>query len=110
MLKIRLLRVGRRHRPFYRIVVVDSRRKRSTGKYIALLGFYDPLTENDKRLKINTEAYTEWLKKGAKPSNAVLKLMLPVEEKKKLWPDKEPEQEDKDKESDATPQDASEDK
>ncbi len=88
MLRIRLSRFGRRHRPFYRIIVIESYKKRE-GKYIESLGWYDPLVQDkSKRLKFNQERYDYWVSKGAKPSDAVLKLILPVEEKKKLWPDK----------------------
>ncbi len=83
------MRIGRKHRPFYRIVVVDARRKRNTGKYVALIGTYDPKAEKDG-VKIDMKAYEEWLRKGAQPSEAVLKLVLPPEEKKKIWPDKPP--------------------
>ncbi|GAB6188812.1 30S ribosomal protein S16 [Marinitoga arctica] len=67
MVKIRLNRMGRRHRPFYRIVVVDSREKRS-GKYIESLGFYDPLRENDT-FQVNVEKAVEWILKGAQPTD-----------------------------------------
>lgn len=88
MLRIRLLRMGRRHRPYYRIVVVDSRKKRDSGDYIVVVGTYDPLAEKGKKLKLDKKLYEEWIKKGAKPSEAVLKLVLVKAEKKKLWPDK----------------------
>lgn len=79
--------MGRRHRPFYRIVVIEGYKKRE-GKYIESLGWYDPLLPKGKKVKLNKERYDYWISVGAKPSDAVLKLILPVEEKKKLWPDK----------------------
>ena len=79
--------MGRRHRPFYRIVVIEGYKKRE-GKYIESLGWYDPLLPKGKKVKLNKERYDYWTSVGAKPSDAVLKLILPVEEKKKLWPDK----------------------
>ncbi len=96
------MRIGRKHRPFYRIVVVDARRKRNTGKYVASIGTYDPKAEKDG-VKIDMKAYEEWLRKGAQPTEAVLKLVLPPEEKKKIWPDKPP---SKKEEKDEQTQDA----
>ncbi len=87
MLRIRLARFGRRHRPFFRIVVTEARRPRD-GKYIEVIGTYDPLAKKGEKVSLNKERYDYWLKHGAQPSDAVLKLVLPVEEKKKLWPDK----------------------
>ena len=87
MLRIRLTRMGRRHRPFYRIVVVESSKKRD-GEYIEALGWYDPLATKGHKIKLNKERYDYWLSVGAQTSDAVLKLILPVEEKKKRWPDK----------------------
>lgn len=73
MVKIRLNRMGRRHRPFYRIVVVDSREKRS-GKYIESLGFYDPLRENDT-FQVNVEKAVEWILKGAQPTETAKNIL-----------------------------------
>lgn len=89
MLRIRLMRFGKKHQPFYRIVVIPSFRK-ATGAYIEAIGWYNPLLPKKPKYKLNKERYDYWIKQGAKPSDAVLKLILPVEEKKKLWPDKPP--------------------
>jgi small subunit ribosomal protein S16 len=71
--KIRLTRTGARHRPFYRIVVTDSRMPRD-GRFIATLGTYDPLTESGN-IEVDGELVKEWMKKGARPSVAVKQLL-----------------------------------
>ncbi|HOB16621.1 MAG TPA: 30S ribosomal protein S16 [Defluviitoga sp.] len=73
MVKIRLNRMGRRHKPFYRVVVVDSRNKR-TGKYIESLGYYDPLNESNQ-YKIDEEKALEWLLKGAQPTDTARRIL-----------------------------------
>ncbi len=72
MLKIRLMRIGTRKRPFYRIVVVDERKKR-TGSYLDLIGTYNPLTE-PKEIKIDQDKVKEWTKKGAQLSDGFLRI------------------------------------
>ena len=62
-LKIRLTRMGSKKRPSYRIVATDSRSPRD-GKYLELIGFYNPLTE-PAEIKINEEVALKWLKNGA---------------------------------------------
>ena len=79
MLSIRLTRMGRRHRPFYRIVLADSRRARG-GRFIEILGHYDPLAEPEL-IKIETERVEEWIKKGAQPSDTVRSLLKKVKGK-----------------------------
>ncbi|MGB9620843.1 MAG: 30S ribosomal protein S16 [Brevinematia bacterium] len=71
MVRIRLTRLGAKNRPYYRVVVVDSRKKRD-GAYIENLGFYAPLENN--KLFINTDRYEYWLSVGAQPSDKVKKL------------------------------------
>ncbi|MBX3415111.1 MAG: 30S ribosomal protein S16 [Pirellulales bacterium] len=69
--KIRMKRLGRKNRPFYRICAVDSRRPRD-GKVIEELGTYDPLVrETDARTTLNNERVKYWLGVGAQPSEAV---------------------------------------
>jgi len=75
--KIRLTRVGSKKQPYYRIVVADSRSPRD-GKIIEKLGTYDPKTEPSK-VVIDREKAAEWIKKGAKPSNTVEKLLKIVD-------------------------------
>lgn len=61
--KIRLTRMGSKKRPSYRIVATDSRSPRD-GKYLELIGFYNPLT-NPAEVKINEEVALKWLNNGA---------------------------------------------
>lgn len=67
--RIRLQRKGRKKRPYYHIVIADSRTKRD-GKYIERLGFYDPLTK-PATIDIDRDKALEWLLKGAQPSDTV---------------------------------------
>lgn len=73
MVKIRLTRLGAHKRPFYRIVVTDSRTRRD-GPFIEILGTYDPLKEPSE-VKLNFEKTKLWLQKGAQPTVIVKKLM-----------------------------------
>jgi len=70
--KIRLTRIGFKKKPFYRIVVADSRSPRDS-KIIDNLGTYDPKSDPSK-VEIDKEKALGWIKKGAKPSNTVQKL------------------------------------
>ncbi|MCM3725974.1 30S ribosomal protein S16 [Neobacillus cucumis] len=70
--KIRLKRMGAKKTPFYRIVVADSRSPRD-GRYIEIVGTYNPVTEPAK-VDINEELALKWLKDGAKPSDTVRNL------------------------------------
>ena len=72
MTVIRLTRMGRNKKPFYRIVVTDSRKRRDSG-WIESIGYYNPVSE-PKVLKIDEERYNYWLSVGAKPSEKVTKL------------------------------------
>lgn len=74
MVKIRLKRMGTKKRPFYRIVVVDSRAKRD-GKFIEQIGIYHPLERYDKQLRFDPEKVKKWFLNGAKPTNIVRKLL-----------------------------------
>ncbi len=67
--RIRLKRMGAKKRPFYRIVVADSRSPRD-GRFIEEIGFYNPTTE-PITLKINEEKAQQWLQEGAQPSDTV---------------------------------------
>ncbi len=69
---IRLKRMGTKKKPFYRLVVTDSR-KAVVGKCIEVLGYYDP-RKTPKAININEEKALEWLKKGARPSDTVRSL------------------------------------
>ena len=71
--KIRLKRIGRRNRPFYRVVVMDSRNKRD-GAAIEELGWFNPVDQN-KTYSLEDERIIHWLKLGAQPSDALHGLM-----------------------------------
>lgn len=73
MVCIRLMRMGAKKRPYYRVVVADSRRFRD-GKFIEKLGSYDPLPENP-RVELNFERLDYWMQKGARPSETVRNLI-----------------------------------
>ncbi|HXA98418.1 MAG TPA: 30S ribosomal protein S16 [Candidatus Dormibacteraeota bacterium] len=70
---IRLRRTGTTRKPAYRVVVADSRAARD-GKFIEVLGHYNPLTD-PPTLKIAVDRAQEWIKKGAQPSNTVKNLL-----------------------------------
>ena len=70
--KIRLKRMGQERRPFYRVVVADSRSPRD-GKFIEEIGTYNPVSE-PKEFKIDNEKAKQWIKNGAKPTSIVEKL------------------------------------
>lgn len=80
MLKIRLRRQGRKHQPYYRIVVVEHTAP-VQGQYLVNIGHYDP---KKKQLVVNKELACEWMNKGAKPSNTVAKLFSKDNIKHKL--------------------------
>lgn len=71
--KIRLTRRGRTKSPSYRVVVADSRAKRD-GRFIEILGHYQPLAAESK-VKIDSDRALHWLKVGARPSDTVRSLM-----------------------------------
>ena len=73
MVKIRLRRMGRRNRPFYRVVVADSRSPRD-GRFLDIIGHYNPLTE-PAAIDINEAKALEWLKCGAQPTDTVRSLL-----------------------------------
>ncbi len=74
MVKIRLKRMGAKRRPYYRIVVMDSRAPRD-GKTIDEVGYYHPVEAEDKQVKFKEEKVREWLDKGAQPTLTVRKLL-----------------------------------
>ncbi|MFH1288465.1 MAG: 30S ribosomal protein S16 [bacterium] len=72
--KIRLRRMGNKHRPFFRVVAAEST-KPLGGRFIEELGYYNPLTNPaDVKLKMDRIAY--WISVGAKPSDTVKNLLL----------------------------------
>jgi len=75
---IRLRRMGSTRRPSYRVVVADSRSPRD-GRFIEILGHYNPLTE-PPTVKIDREKVQSWISKGAQASNTVKKLIKNTKE------------------------------
>jgi small subunit ribosomal protein S16 len=73
MLAIRLRRAGSKNRPFYRVVVTESRSARE-GRFVEVLGSYNPRTKPET-LNIDRDRLTHWLKAGAKPSDTVRTLV-----------------------------------
>ena len=89
MVKMRLLRMGDKKNPIYRIVVVDSR-KAATGEYIDCVGHYRP-TCDPVELDVKAELAKDWLAKGVQPTETVKNLLVKagvVEQSKKLSPSK----------------------
>ena len=76
--KIRLARHGAKKRPYYRVVVADGRMPRD-GRYIELVGRYNPLT-SPKTIDLDLEKIDSWIAKGAQPTNAVAHLINIVRE------------------------------
>lgn len=74
MVKIRLKRMGTKKRPFYRIVVADSRSPRD-GRFIEQVGVYHPLVEGKNQVIFDSEKLEKWYKNGAQPTNIVRKLL-----------------------------------
>ncbi len=75
MVTIRLSRAGAKKRPFYHLVVTDSRNRRD-GRYIERLGFFNPVgTENEENLRIDVERVDYWIGQGAQPSERVASLL-----------------------------------
>lgn len=71
--KIRLKRMGSKKKPFYRIVVADSRAPRD-GRFIEEIGYYNPVSE-PKEIKIDDQKATKWLQTGAQPTDTVKYLL-----------------------------------
>ena len=77
MLKIRLSRAGAKKRPYYHIVVADSHSPRD-GKFIERVGSYNPMLPKDHpepRIKLKADRISEWLKKGAQPTDRVARFL-----------------------------------
>ena len=73
MLKIRLMRIGAKKKPFYRVVAVDERSKRPGG-YLEILSQYTPLTES-KDIKLKQDRIDHWIKQGAQMTNGFLRII-----------------------------------
>lgn len=74
MVKIRLKRVGTKKKPFYRIIVTDSRKSRD-GRFIEQIGLYQPIMEQEKQLIVDKEKVKKWFFQGAQPTHTVRKLL-----------------------------------
>lgn len=75
MVRIRMSRLGRKHRPFFRINAVEKRTPRD-GKILEALGWYDPMARGDaKAVQLNSERIKHWLSMGAQPSDTVNDLL-----------------------------------
>lgn len=83
MLRIRFFRTGKKHQPFFRIVVTDKRNPPQGGRFLEVVGFFNPFT---KEKKLRPERIKHWLSVGAQPSDRVHNLLVGegiVKEKKK---------------------------
>ena len=79
MVSIRLSRGGAKNRPFYHVVVTDSRNPRD-GRFIERIGFFNPVAKgNEERLRIDRERFTHLLGHGAKASDRVASLVRQME-------------------------------
>lgn len=75
MVVIRLSRGGAKKRPFYNIVVADSRERRD-GRFIERVGFYNPMAKgNEEGLRVALDRVTHWVGTGAQPSDTVRRLV-----------------------------------
>lgn len=75
MVTIRLARTGAKNRPFYHVIVTDSRNSRD-GRYIERVGFFNPVARgNEEKLRLDSERVSYWQSKGAQPSDRVAKLI-----------------------------------
>ncbi len=75
MVRIRMKRMGRRHRPFYRINAIEKREPRD-GRVIEELGWFDPIETNPERqISLKIERIKHWMNHGAQPSDAVMDLL-----------------------------------
>ena len=81
------MRIGAKKKPFYRVVVLDERAKR-TGAYIELLGTYNPLTE-PKDIKLKKDRIDYWIKQGAQPSTGYLRIIGKAPQRPPRKPKKE---------------------
>lgn len=74
LVKIRLKRMGTKKRPFYRIIVADSRSPRD-GRFIEQVGIYQPIMDQDKQVIFDAEKVKKWFLNGAEPTHVVRKLL-----------------------------------
>lgn len=79
MVRIRLTRLGAKKRPFYRVVVADSRSPRD-GRFIEQVGYYDPM-KDPFDLKLDLDRIDHWVGQGASPSDTVARLITKARER-----------------------------
>jgi len=72
--RIRLKRFGTKKRPFYRIVVMDSRSPRD-GRVLEEIGLYHPIEQKEKQISISSDRVKDWMSRGATPSATVRRLL-----------------------------------
>ncbi|MFB0564799.1 MAG: 30S ribosomal protein S16 [Candidatus Aminicenantaceae bacterium] len=82
MISIRLMRLGGRKKPFYRIIAIDSRKPRES-KAKDIIGYYNPL-KDPPEIKIDSEKVKYWIERGAQASNTVQSLIHKVSNSEKL--------------------------
>ncbi len=82
MISIRLMRLGAKKKPFYRIIAIDSRKPRES-KAKDILGYYDPLKEPPE-IKVDLDRANYWLERGAQASKTVQSLLTKVSKREKL--------------------------
>jgi small subunit ribosomal protein S16 len=80
MLSIRLMRMGAKKKPFYRVVVADKTMPRD-GRFVDIIGYYNPLTE-PAEVRIDEEKLSSWVEKGAKPTDTVRSLVKRIKKAK----------------------------
>ena len=85
--KVRLMRIGGKGKPFYRVVAVDERKKR-TGSYLELLGTYNPLT-NPKEINLKQDRIDAWVKNGAQLSDGFLRIIGKAKQRPERKPKKD---------------------
>jgi len=97
MLKIRLIRVGKKNQPSFKVVIIDKRKSSRAGHFIEQVGFYNPLT---KERALKSERIKYWLSVGAQPSATVYNLLIKekVVEGKKISVHKKSKKEEEKKE------------
>ncbi|HOA82342.1 MAG TPA: 30S ribosomal protein S16 [Thermodesulfovibrio thiophilus] len=76
MVRIRLMRLGAKKQPFYRVVIADAKSRRN-GPFIEIIGTYNPKTDPPE-INLNIDRVKYWIEKGAQPSDTVKKLITRV--------------------------------
>lgn len=85
--KLRLMRMGAKKRPFYRVVAADSRYPRD-GKFVEVVGTYNPVLGNDN-IKVDEEKALKWLRNGAQPTDTVKDILSKAGIMKKFHDEKQ---------------------